>query len=70
MDQTQANEARRFTWLIDVLYDHGVKLIICAQTDAANLYTQGLHANEFFRTASRLTEMQSEAYLAKPHLID
>lgn len=60
-----ASEARRFTWLIDVLYDHKVKLIMSAQCPADELYTDGPMSNEFFRTVSRLMEMRSKEYLAE-----
>ncbi len=63
----QASEARRFTWLVDVFYDHRVKLIISAEVPVDDLYQDGVQASEFFRTASRLTEMQAEEYLALPH---
>ena len=68
MTAAQASEARRFTWLVDVFYDHKVKLISTADTVPESLYTSGAQANEFFRTASRLIEMQSRDYLALPHL--
>lgn len=63
-----ASEARRFTWLIDILYDHRVKLIISANAAPADLYREGINSGEFFRTVSRLEEMQSKEYLAQPHL--
>ncbi len=63
MSARQAAQARRFTWLVDVLYDHQVKLIISAAGPAAQLYTDGPMANEFERTVSRLLEMQSRAYM-------
>ncbi|HEX2519806.1 MAG TPA: cell division protein ZapE, partial [Castellaniella sp.] len=63
MAPRQASEARRFTWLVDVFYDHKVKLILSAQCPADELYTQGPMSNEFSRTVSRLMEMQSREYL-------
>jgi cell division protein ZapE len=62
MTAEMASEARRFTWLIDVLYDHRVKLIISAAVAPDLLYTEGVMSNEFHRTVSRITEMQSREY--------
>lgn len=64
MSPRLASEARRFTWLIDVLYDRHVKLIMSAEVSADALYTDGPLAHEFPRTVSRLQEMQSAQYLA------
>jgi cell division protein ZapE len=60
---SQASEARRLTWLIDVLYDHKVKLLIAADGAPETLFVEGRFANEFHRTVSRMIEMQSEQYL-------
>lgn len=68
MTQHQASEARRFTWLVDVFYDHKVKLIATADCAPELLYTEGTQASEFARTVSRLTEMHSREYLALPHI--
>jgi cell division protein ZapE len=67
MGAGEASAARRFTWLVDVLYDHRVKLIVGAACAAEELYTQGVQAGEFKRTVSRLMEMRSLEYLASPH---
>ena len=64
MEVRLSSEARRFTWLIDVLYDRHVKLVIEADVEPEQLYTQGPMSHEFPRTASRLREMQSAAFLA------
>ena len=66
MSAGQSSEARRFTWLVDVLYDHRVKLLVSAEGAPTELYTTGVLAKEFARTASRLIEMQSREYLESP----
>ena len=63
----QASEARRFTWLVDVLYDRRVKLIISAAVPPEDLYLEGPMSHEFPRTVSRLNEMQSATFLALEH---
>jgi cell division protein ZapE len=59
----QSNEARRFTLLIDTLYDEKVKLVCSAASPPQELYTDGENAQAFRRAASRLMEMQSDDYL-------
>lgn len=58
----------RFVTLIDELYEHRVKLVCSAEVTPERLYPKGDGAFEFERTVSRLMEMQSEEYLAAPHL--
>ena len=64
MPPRMASEARRFTWLVDVLYDRRVKLMMSAAVQPEDLYTEGPLAHEFPRTVSRLREMQSAEFLA------
>ena len=77
MGLERADEARRFTLLVDVLYDQRVKMIVSAEAAPDALLTQDGHTADsqlqamrfqFERTASRLTEMQTREYLEQPRL--
>ena len=61
-----SSEARRFVWLVDVLYDQRVNLLMSAECPPEELYTAGAMALEFQRTVSRIVEMQSHEYLDAP----
>lgn len=63
----QDNQTRRFVTLVDEFYDRSVKLIISSAAPAPQLYRGARLAFEFERTTSRLIEMQSQEYLARPH---
>jgi cell division protein ZapE len=69
MSSQQGDRARRFTWLVDILYDHHVKLLASAEAPAADLYIAGPNAGEFPRTVSRLAEMRTREYMALPHVV-
>ena len=66
--EEDSNAARRFVIMVDEFYDRNVKLLISADAPIKELYSGRKLAFEFQRTASRLTEMQSREYLARPHL--
>jgi len=66
-DVRHEDEARRFIALVDELYDRNVTLVVSAAAPPAALYRGGRLAALFARTASRLTEMQSEQYLSGEH---
>ncbi len=67
MSRDMRNEAARFVTLIDALYEQRVKLLAAADAEPGGLYPQGDGSFEFARTASRLEEMRSAAYLAEGH---
>jgi cell division protein ZapE len=68
MTYADRNEAKRFIALIDTIYEAGVKLLASASAAPAALYraSEGYEVGEFKRTASRLIEMGSREYLARP----
>lgn len=68
LSQAERAEARRLTWLIDVMYDYRVKFCATCDVPVGEIYVEGDFAQEFVRTASRLTEMQSQEYLSLSHL--
>ncbi|MEM6781311.1 MAG: cell division protein ZapE [Pseudomonadota bacterium] len=65
MGYDRKNEVKRLMNLIDILYDNNIRLVVTADASPDKLYYGDDHAFEFERTISRLTEMQSLAYLEK-----
>ncbi|TNF06735.1 MAG: cell division protein ZapE [Gammaproteobacteria bacterium] len=67
MGRKNDDQARRFVNMVDEFYDRNVKLVLSSEVDMISLYTDGKLSFEFERTRSRLLEMQSHDYLARPH---
>ena len=67
MNTSNEDIARRFINLVDEFYDRSIKLIISAQVPLKDLYVGNRLQFEFQRTLSRLLEMQSHEFLARPH---
>jgi cell division protein ZapE len=68
MTAEMGDRARRFTWLVDILYDHRVKLLATAAARPEELYPEGPNSREFGRTVSRLAEMHTHDYMSEPHV--
>ncbi len=75
MGLERADEARRFTLLVDVLYDQRVKLVVSAEAPTEQLLVRDARSTsaqlkamifQFDRTTSRLAEMQTAQYLSEP----
>lgn len=66
-NQRLEDAAKRFIHLVDEFYDRNINLVVSAAAQPIALYRGTRHAHEFARTASRLIEMQSKAYLAREH---
>jgi len=66
-DGSNDDPARRFVHLVDEFYDRNVNLVLSAMVEPLALYGGERLRREFERTASRLIEMQSIAYLAREH---
>jgi len=77
MGLERADEARRFTLLVDVFYDQRVNLIVSAEVPPGELLRREERSRDaqmqamrfqFDRTVSRLAEMQTVEYLSAPRL--
>lgn len=67
LDDADNDPARRFITLVDELYDRNVRLVASAAALPDSLYRGTRLVAPFQRTASRLVEMQSRAYLSREH---
>lgn len=65
-----SDAARRFINFVDEIYDRSVNLIVSAVDEPEGLYTAERLTKPFLRTVSRLREMRSHDYLARPHSSD
>ena len=68
MGGSRDDRTRRFIFLVDEFYDRRVKLVLSAEAPVTKLYIGERLAFEFQRTISRLTEMQTPAFLGRAHL--
>jgi cell division protein ZapE len=68
LDDEQSDRVHRLVTLVDALYDRCCKFVCTADTIPAELYRGRDMAFAFERTKSRLAEMQTLDYLARPHL--
>lgn len=68
LDDYAPQATRRFIALVDVLYERRTVLILTAEAEPDALYRGERFRFEFRRTASRLEEMRSKAYLSATHL--
>ena len=68
MGGSRDDRTRRFIFLIDEFYDRRVKLVVSAEAPIQRLYVGERLAFEFQRTMSRIMEMQTPAFLGRPHL--
>ena len=66
-DSRKEDQARRFISLIDEFYDRNVKVLLSAAAPIDDLYQGERLVAEFERTRSRITGMQSDAYLHRTH---
>lgn len=69
LSDKKINIVRRLINLIDILYDHKVKLIMSTEIDIDNIYLDINLKFEFARTLSRLKEMQTEKYINQNHIV-
>ena len=67
MTANEAEQAQRFIWLVDVLYDNRVKLVASSDAPPDKIYLAGEKSVEFNRTVSRLIEMHTQNYLELQH---
>jgi cell division protein ZapE len=67
---SQRDAARRLATLIDTLYEARARIVVLASAEPAAIYPAGDQAFEFQRTASRLEEMRSAAWLEEAAAVE
>lgn len=65
LSAADTNQVSLLIKLVDVFYDHHIRLVLSAEDSMDNLYPEGRMVFEYQRTCSRLFEMQSEHYFYK-----